>query len=556
MKRSCRSQKKLRWNISKAMGVVVEKLIDSELKFDRTADYRKAVERISNLYGLSSEEQVWILCLSCAISFEEDNILALVDISKRVGIPAIVLAGWKNDIKELVRNGFLKWHIEGSLFSPVKNLMQSIEDNTYFVPEDEDNFDEKDFLNYVEQIIESDMKSKDMLDGLIDLESNHTDMEMIMRVQQAVKDTFSRFVFYNVASHLLHDDSSPSIFDIIWGLCDDESDLKSVMFNMLENRQELSRKGLVVCEMKWDDSDMFIKLSDKGKVLVFGDAASEFEDSSEIETKNIIDVDSIKAKKIYYSLHNEKIINDIKRALKDDNLNDIQQKLESAGLPLGICILFYGGPGTGKTESVLQIARESGRSIIHVDISSTKSSWFGESEKKIKGIFSSYENACKNAVNKGGKIPILFFNEADAIISKRTTSSFTDTCKTENAMQAILLEELEKIKGIFFATTNIVENLDSAFERRFLYKVKFENPTVEAKTAMWKDRLPWLNEVDAKKIAAEYDLSGGQIDNIARKIIVSECVSGVMPTVEEIKSMCRLEKIQYDGEVREIGFTA
>ena len=123
-------------------------------------------------------------------------------------------------------------------------------------------------------------------------------------------------------------------------------------------------------------------------------------------------------------------------------------------------------------------------------------------------------------------------------------------------MQAILLEELEKIKGIFFATTNIVENLDSAFERRFLYKVKFENPTVEAKTAMWKDRLPWLNEVDAKKIAAEYDLSGGQIDNIARKIIVSECVSGVMPTVEEIKSMCRLEKIQYDGEVREIGFTA
>lgn len=123
-------------------------------------------------------------------------------------------------------------------------------------------------------------------------------------------------------------------------------------------------------------------------------------------------------------------------------------------------------------------------------------------------------------------------------------------------MQAILLEELEKIKGIFFATTNIVENLDSAFERRFLYKIKFENPTVEAKTAMWKDRLPWLNEVDAKKIAAEYDLSGGQIDNIARKIIVSECVSGVMPTVEEIKSMCRLEKIQYDGEVREIGFTA
>ena len=97
--------------------------------------------------------------------------------------------------------------------------------------------------------------------------------------------------------------------------------------------------------------------------------------------------------------------------------------------------MFYGAPGTGKTESVLQIARESGRDIMQVDISSVRNKWYGETEKQIKKIFTDY----KDLVKQSKKTPILLFNEADAILSVRSElgSDSSSVGKTENAIQNI-----------------------------------------------------------------------------------------------------------------------
>ena len=84
-------------------------------------------------------------------------------------------------------------------------------------------------------------------------------------------------------------------------------------------------------------------------------------------------------------------------------------------MPSGITVLFHGAPGTGKTASTYQIAKNTGRDIMMVDISDTKSMWFGESEKRIKAVFADYNKSLKYS-----KIaPILVFNEADAVFSKR-----------------------------------------------------------------------------------------------------------------------------------------
>ena len=88
------------------------------------------------------------------------------------------------------------------------------------------------------------------------------------------------------------------------------------------------------------------------------------------------------------------------------------------------------------------------------------------------------------------------------------------------------MEELENVKGIFIATTNLVSNLDPVFERRFLFKIKFENPSTEAKTLIWMNKLSWIEEQDAKIFAKTYDFSGGQIDNIVRKIAMNEIITG------------------------------
>ena len=181
--------------------------------------------------------------------------------------------------------------------------------------------------------------------------------------------------------------------------------------------------------------------------------------------------------------------------------------------------------------------------------------WFGESEKLIKKIFTSYKHECEAAEKKGVPMPILLFNEADALIAKRKDSSAGNCAQTENAIQNIILEELENLKGIFIATTNLASNMDSAFERRFLFKIKFENPSTEAKTSIWMNKLSWLDKNSAIDFAQAYDFSGGQIDNIVRKIALDEVISGERPAISEIHEMCRCEKLENTNGLKRVGFS-
>jgi SpoVK/Ycf46/Vps4 family AAA+-type ATPase len=74
-------------------------------------------------------------------------------------------------------------------------------------------------------------------------------------------------------------------------------------------------------------------------------------------------------------------------------------------------------------------------------------------------------------------------------------------------------------------TTNLADNLDAAFERRFLFKIQFEVPTLDAKKKIWRSKLDWLDDDAVASVARDYDLSGGQIDNIARKIMMEEVIN-------------------------------
>lgn len=104
--------------------------------------------------------------------------------------------------------------------------------------------------------------------------------------------------------------------------------------------------------------------------------------------------------------------------------------------------------------------------------------WVGESEKNIKGTFDDY----KKKVKQLAKAPILLFNEADAIIGKRQVGAERAVEKMENSILNIILQEIEQLDGILIATTNLPENMDKAFERRFLYKIQFEKPDLNCRT--------------------------------------------------------------------------
>jgi SpoVK/Ycf46/Vps4 family AAA+-type ATPase len=206
----------------------------------------------------------------------------------------------------------------------------------------------------------------------------------------------------------------------------------------------------------------------------------------------------------------------------------------------GFCCLLSGPPGTGKTETVYQLARETGRDLIMVDISQTKSMWFGESEKRIKSIFDKYRSCVEN----DDITPILLFNEADAVLGKRKDTGMGGPAQTENAIQNIILQELENLNGIMIATTNLTGNLDKAFERRFLFKIQFEKPGTNVRAEIWQNMIPALSGEEALHIAERFDFSGGQIENVARKRTIESVLSGAETDFDDLIEFCKEESLE------------
>jgi hypothetical protein len=274
-------------------------------------------------------------------------------------------------------------------------------------------------------------------------------------------------------------------------------------------------------------------------------------DSEEKVNNGLILFSSIKRKNLSHNPNIFRQILELTALLRHENFRMIQNRLSKNNMRKGFCCLFYGSPGTGKTETSYQIALETCRNILPIDISSIQSMHPGESQQNIKSVFEKYRSLLKNSANT----PILLLNEADAIISKRTiiTNKNPAIERDDNAMQNVLLQELENFEGILIATTNLTENFDKAFDRRFLYKIKFSMPDINTRTDIWQTIIPELKEQEAHELAVQYTFSGGQIENIARKRIVENILSGDNPSIEKIKYYCQDETVSSDNELK-IGF--
>lgn len=266
-------------------------------------------------------------------------------------------------------------------------------------------------------------------------------------------------------------------------------------------------------------------------------------------TRDLLKASSVKPKQLYFDEEVQTQVDRVNTLLDTGNLTKVQERLEHLGHRKGICCLFYGAPGTGKTESVLQLARQSGRDILQVNIASIRNKFVGETEKNIKEIFSRYNALCRKIT----PMPILLFNEADALINSRLETVHSSVEKMDNALQNIILQEMETLEGILIATTNLTGTLDRAFDRRFLFKVEFAKPSVKTKAAIWCDKLPNLNKKEALQLAKEFDFSGGQIENIGRKCEIDYALTGAEASFPAIMKYCREETLRRNNHSR-IGF--
>ena len=113
---------------------------------------------------------------------------------------------------------------------------------------------------------------------------------------------------------------------------------------------------------------------------------------------------------------------------------------------------------------------------------------------------------------------------------------------------------MENIEGILIATTNLLSNLDPAFERRFIFKVEFKMPEKASRAKIWKSMIPSISEDDAAVLAGKYSFSGGNIENIARKSTVEYVLSGNEPTLSSLEGYCQEEILDRKENRKKIGF--
>lgn len=329
----------------------------------------------------------------------------------------------------------------------------------------------------------------------------------------------------------------------------DNNDLPGwVKFEFRGCKSDLFLYGLIenVNEDGMARSDSF-KLTDKAKEEFLCELNIQMAGKSD---KNLIKAATLAEKKLIYNRSEQEQVGELSSILSENRFSEIQQRLGDAGMRTGFCCIFYGAPGTGKTETVYQLARQTGRDIMRVDVDKIKNCWVGESEKNIKALFDRYRSICKNS----RLAPILLFNEADAVLGVRLEGASHAVDKMENSVQNIILQEMESLEGIMIATTNLTTNLDKAFERRFLYKIRFDKPTVSARAGIWRSMLPMLTEDQAVKLATDFDLSGGEIENIVRKHSVNAILKGRdIIELDDIMAACRQERISRTTRPR-IGF--
>lgn len=238
--------------------------------------------------------------------------------------------------------------------------------------------------------------------------------------------------------------------------------------------------------------------------------------------RNLTPYTNIPERKLFFSGKTEDEVNRLRKLLQDEQYQQVIARLKEKNMPTGLNILLYGMPGTGKTELVQQLARETGRDIFIVDMSQIRDKYVGESEHNLARIFDTY----RTYVGRLRKTPILFCNECDAIFGSRMEHTAHSVDKMENALQNILLEQMEKMQGIMICTTNLTSTLDKAFERRFLLKIQLPKPNNEARKQIWATMLPNLSDEQAKVLADRFEFSGGQIQNVTRKQIINSIFSG------------------------------
>jgi hypothetical protein len=353
----------------------------------------------------------------------------------------------------------------------------------------------------------------------MDLPANGQFQTAVMQMGISRLPVDVQIAFWVMARHFIHNFLSPL------ACRNDDDAFADVTFSqnlMKDSLCVLVKEGLVntlPIEPQEDtkDTDRFV-LAPRAAGLLFRGHEELIRYDEISKYGNVIKAKDIVKKDLFFSPQTQEEVNHLRKMVSREGFERACAILRRQKRNTAIQSLFWGPPGTGKTEVVKQIARETCRDVIMFDVSKVTASAWGASEKYYRAIFRAYNYMAEISE----LVPILLMNEADTVLSKRLVSIERAIDKSENAISNILLQEFEDMSGILLATTNLIDNLDDAFDRRFLFKTQMCKPDSSARFHIWKTNIPSLSDDDARVLSERYEMSGAQIGNVATKWNLAE----------------------------------
>ena len=511
-----------------------------------------------------TENQAMILLLICNFS-AYGNYADMVDICRHIDIKIVSMLKYVPDFDALVERHFINKFAGNPIrYDLTVNSFKAITENKKVVNKSyrvtNSYYFFRQFYQFWDQMIDGNIPYEMFVKEIRKLFSDNQHIKFCKElVKLTVEEEYS-IVLTLMCAHFVYrqnDNISAEILNSVYNP-NDENLHETLNRDLDDGDYYLIANKFIQysCDSGFKDKTNF-ELTKRTKKILLSEFKSLMEKEADDSTTDIISAKSIKHKELFYEDATKKRVDELAGLISEKNYKNIIKRLKERKMRSGFAIMFYGSPGTGKTETALQLARETGRDILQVNISEIKSMWVGESEKNIKAIFDRYNEL----VNESKLAPILLFNEADALINKRYTGGDQRAVeKMENACQNILLQGIEDLgknsdgKGaILIATTNLETNFDKAFERRFLYKLKFDKPGVRTRFQIWKSMISDLTDEVAQALAEKFDFSGGQIENISRRYSIESILYGQPEDIlKKLTEFCNDEK--FEKETRKIGF--
>ena len=545
-----KSQLKSVPTLLQAIERVVELSKDSKMSEEFLLKASPKIELLAESFGITERQAV----LFCICMEKGPRRVDYDDLASHLDMNKICVLSYASDIDALVRRRLLKFRDvkDEDDFDIPTAVIRCLKHNEVYQLPKRTGLDCAELFELLHQWFEDldddAISLRELQEELQKLFDDNKQVGFVKQLREYYLSENEEMMVAFFCHCLINKDDDDVRFGQLEDLFDTKADFNKAKARLRSGEHKLMEKKIIEhrCEDGIADNTRY-KLTESAKRTLL--AEMNINASTE-KLSDFIDPKTLSEKQLFFPKDIQRQVEELGRFLLPENFQKIQERMKEKSFRNGFACLFYGGPGTGKTETVYQMARQTGRSIMVVDVPRIKSKWVGESEKNIKALFDRYREQVKRAK----LTPILLFNEADAIIGIRKNGASSAVDKMENSIQNIILQEMETLDGIMIATTNLQQNLDKAFERRFLYKIKFDKPTVEARAHIWHSMIPELSEMDVHTLASKYDFSGGQIENIARHYAIDSILHG---TNDDVLAMlirhCDNERLD-ENNSRKIGF--